>query len=151
MKTNPPEHKRSLVFYVIALLIFGAGIVFILKSGSQFRPDKPRTEINGDYKGTPSSNVANVIGPKPTGLAHLLLDHAKGPLSTLLIQIIIIVLAAKLVGGLFKRKGQPSVIGEMIAGKVRAAGSCVLPAVAEEHHLAAVLGGAAKDRPADDL
>ena len=37
-------------------------------------------------------------------------------LTLLLLQIVVILVAARLVGGLFKRMGQPQVIGEMVAG-----------------------------------
>ncbi len=38
------------------------------------------------------------------------------PLLTLLPQIVVIVIAARVVGGLFHRLGQPAVVGEMVAG-----------------------------------
>ena len=43
-------------------------------------------------------------------------DHASSSLGLLLLQITVILLVARLVGGLFVRMGQPRVIGEIIAG-----------------------------------
>ena len=40
----------------------------------------------------------------------------KEPLSRLLLQVIVIVLTTRLVGALFSRWGQPSVVGEVLAG-----------------------------------
>jgi predicted Kef-type K+ transport protein len=56
-----------------------------------------------------------------SGLAHagqMLRDNLRDPLSLLLVQLILIVLLARIFGALFTRFGQPSVIGEMIAGIV---------------------------------
>ena len=47
---------------------------------------------------------------------RVFLDNLRHPLSQLLIQLTVIVGAARVVGGLFRKIGQPSVIGEMIAG-----------------------------------
>ena len=47
-----------------------------------------------------------------------LLDNLHHPLAILLAQIITIILAAKLFGWIFKRVGQPTVMGEIVAGIV---------------------------------
>ena len=118
MKTDRAEPRYSLVFYAIAIAIFGAGIFFILNSGSELRPDKPVSEIRDEYTTIAPSKTTDIVEAKPSNIVSVLLDHAKGSLSILLIQIITIVLAARLAGALFKKIGQPSVIGEMIAGIV---------------------------------
>lgn len=45
-----------------------------------------------------------------------MMHNVQHPLALLLLQIIAIILAARVVGGFFRKIGQPSVIGEMIAG-----------------------------------
>lgn len=50
------------------------------------------------------------------GLQVLSGSPHRDPLATLLIQIVIIVAAARVVGALFQRIGQPSVVGEIAAG-----------------------------------
>ena len=50
------------------------------------------------------------------GITHTLVENLKSPLSILLLQIIVIVLAAKVLGTLCLKIRQPPVIGEMIAG-----------------------------------
>jgi Kef-type K+ transport system membrane component KefB len=46
----------------------------------------------------------------------VLIEKLHDPLALLLLQIVVIVLATRCVGSLFVRMGQPSVIGEMLAG-----------------------------------
>jgi Kef-type K+ transport system membrane component KefB len=55
-------------------------------------------------------------GAADTGPLAQLRDHLRDPLPLLLLQVVVIVLAARLVGRLFGRWGQAPVIGEMIAG-----------------------------------
>jgi Kef-type K+ transport system membrane component KefB len=47
---------------------------------------------------------------------NVLLDSFHSPLARLLFQFLVIILATRLVGSLFKRFGQPAVIGEITAG-----------------------------------
>ncbi len=49
---------------------------------------------------------------------HSMVENLQHPLAILLAQIVTIILAARLFGWLFRKIGQPSVIGEMIAGIV---------------------------------
>jgi Kef-type K+ transport system membrane component KefB len=56
----------------------------------------------------------------PTGgfslFSHLILEHIQSSTGLLLLQIIIILVTCRIVGMLFKKIGQPTVIGEIIAG-----------------------------------
>lgn len=45
-----------------------------------------------------------------------LINNLKHPLALILIQIIVIIIAARIMGWIFRKIGQPSVIGEIIAG-----------------------------------
>jgi len=51
-----------------------------------------------------------------SNIGSVLRGHLREPLSILLLQIIVILIAARLINGLFLKVGQPPVIGEMIAG-----------------------------------
>jgi Kef-type K+ transport system membrane component KefB len=108
--------KKNLLFYIVALSVFGAGIAFILESGSRLDKnasavDKAKTErespasaqLEESENGLPQSGKMPRQSPRST-------------LSILLLQIIVIIIAARLLGGLFLKLGQPAVIGEMIAG-----------------------------------
>ncbi len=67
-----------------------------------------------------ASRAALPLMPAPPtadgGALAQLRHHLHDALPLLLLQVVVIVLAARLVGGLFRRWGQPAVIGEMIAG-----------------------------------
>lgn len=88
---------------MILLLVFGSGIWFTLHQGSYL----------------PSAPDANLSLPPVTGspsFSSLLLTEFQHPISLLLAQIVVIVLAARIFSFIFKRIGQPAVIGEIIAG-----------------------------------
>lgn len=97
------------------LLIFGAGIWFILEAGSRLNRDRIVTSSESAPL-HPSSSRANKPESDQTDIASVLGENLRGPLSILLMQIIIIILVARFAGRLFLKIGQPPVIGEMIAG-----------------------------------
>jgi Kef-type K+ transport system membrane component KefB len=84
--------RRTLVFYLSTLLIFGLGIVAIVRYGDRV------------------SAVAGAQVPAGTTAAP------PNALSILLLQIIVIVVATRAVGYLCNRVRQPAVIGEVLAG-----------------------------------
>src|SRR5206468_8458112 len=95
---------RNFVFYLAVLLLFGTGIYLIVSYGSRL----------------PAAPAHSGVGPEGAkasgGIAAAFLDNLAAPLSILLLQVIAIVVAARALGALFLRLGQPSVIGEMVAG-----------------------------------
>src|SRR5439155_2863713 len=70
----------------------------------------------GAALGAHDSRAAALHGATDSGLAATLHANLRHPLSVLLVQLIVIVLAARGMGALFARLGQPPVIGEMVAG-----------------------------------
>jgi Kef-type K+ transport system membrane component KefB len=108
---------KNLLLYVAVLLIFGAGIYFIMQAGSQPRPSE---SVNGQKSEAitqpSSSSQPDGIHPRSNSAFSFLRDNLQGPLSLLLLQIIVIIIAARMVGNLFLKIGQPAVVGEMIAG-----------------------------------
>ncbi|HEX5757627.1 MAG TPA: cation:proton antiporter [Thermoanaerobaculia bacterium] len=97
---------RNLIFYIAVLLLFGAGIAGILQVGAELRP-APAARL--DAPATPPAAA-------PDGLAATLRDNLHHPFAILLLQVLVIVAAARLLGAICRRIGQPPVIGEMIAG-----------------------------------
>lgn len=93
--------KRGLVvYYVSTLLLFGAGIAFALLKGSRLE-------------------VARAAAPAAAAAAARqpgVLEALSHPLPLLLVQLILVVVAARACGALFQRLGQPPVIGEIVAG-----------------------------------
>ncbi len=107
---------KNLFFYVAVLLVFGTGIWFILRSGAHLQPDAAVSA-----KAAPAVQTHPGVGPEVKkapggGIVRTLIDNVQSPLSILLLQVIIIVAAARLLGALFHKIGQPPVIGEMVAG-----------------------------------
>jgi Kef-type K+ transport system membrane component KefB len=107
--------SRNLLFYFAVLVIFGAGIFFILESGSQLRPGETVEQAQVPAA-SPSAAQPDNSQHSSGGLASLFKNNMREPLSILLLQIILIIIAARVVGRIFLRLGQPAVIGEMIAG-----------------------------------
>ena len=99
--------RRNILFYVASLCIFGIGVYFLLTSGRHLQPT---STVNSDHVAViaPSSSATN--------LDRTLSENLQQPLSILLLQVIAIIVAARLVGRLFLKMGQPAVIGEMVAG-----------------------------------
>ncbi|MEA2561046.1 MAG: hypothetical protein QOH06_2550 [Acidobacteriota bacterium] len=92
--------RRHLLHYSILLVVSIVGLLALLSFGARLQPPVPLgTEVAA------STDLA-------AGLRETLAD----PLSRLLLQIVVIVVAARLAGKLFRRMGQPAVIGEMVAG-----------------------------------
>ncbi len=106
--------RRNLLFYVAALLLFGTGVYFLLGFGRHLQPtgtvssDAVVVAVNSHTLSQPESSFSSLVSSLSDNLQH--------PLSILLLQVIVIVVAARLVGLLFLRMGQPAVIGEMVAG-----------------------------------
>lgn len=105
---------RNFIFYVVTLALFGAGIYFILHYGSK---------LPGGTAQSPEASSAPAhpgVGPETKaqadGITAALVENLKSPISILLLQVIVIVVAARALGALFRKIGQPSVIGEMVAG-----------------------------------
>lgn len=98
--------RKSVVFYVAVLLLFGAGIYLILGYGSRLQA--PVGDVSASSAAVATAQAAATEGG--------FLAPLKEPLSLLLLQVIIIVVAARALGTLFSRIGQPAVIGEMVAG-----------------------------------
>jgi hypothetical protein len=99
--------KRSLFVYLAILALFGSVIYLALEQGRHL--PAPTTE-------SPVARAATSAGHDHASLWAPLQMHLQEPLSRLLLQVIVIVLATRLVGALFARFGQPAVVGEVLAG-----------------------------------
>ncbi|MGC3943170.1 MAG: cation:proton antiporter [Chryseolinea sp.] len=96
--------SRTLIFYVLVIGAFGALIYWIANQGTAMEVGR------------------NIVKPEAgdsfqefaTGFLH----NLKHPLAILLAQIVSIILVARLFGWICQRIGQPSVVGEIVAGIV---------------------------------
>lgn len=94
---------KNLLFYIAVVLMSIGGIWFVLHQGAGLKP-----AVDAAVVSAPAASEG--------GSLDVLLDNLHHPLSVLLLQIVVIVVAARSLGAIFKRFGQPPVIGEMVAG-----------------------------------
>jgi K+:H+ antiporter len=107
--------SRNVVFYLAVLILFGTGIYFILDYGSKLPGSAASPASAAAVQAHPGVGPEAAKAP-PGGIAESFIDNFKAPLSILLLQVIVIVVAARALGAVFLKLGQPSVIGEMVAG-----------------------------------
>ena len=110
--------KRNLAVYLLLIAGFGLGIYFALHAGKRLelvRQSLPAA-LGGQVLASTTTNApaGDVLSSTWQGIR----DHLREPVSLLLVQLLLIVILARLFGSLFVRLGQPSVIGEMVAGIV---------------------------------
>ena len=91
--------RKHLLSYAVLVAISVVGLSWLLGLGAGLEAGKVTKQASSSVDIT-------------AGLRETLGD----PLSILLLQIVVIVVAARLMGTLFRKMGQPSVIGEMLAG-----------------------------------
>ncbi len=98
---------RTLLFYTITLAVFGFLMFFVIKLGTGL-------EIQNNAGGQVMEKIApgNVVDHFFETMHHNL-NH---PLSILLLQIITVIFIARTFGYIFNKIGQPTVIGEIVAG-----------------------------------
>lgn len=99
------KNVKNSIFYIIVTGGFSAMIYWILAQGKFL-------EIGRNIV------VANSTNSQWTEFLVSLLHNVKHPLAILLAQIITIIIVARFFGWMFRKIGQPTVIGEIIAGIV---------------------------------
>ena len=104
---------KRLALYFLGLILFGLCIAFTLEAGR-----KLPAPAGGPASISPAdpNNVAAAASAPSASLLANLRENFKDPLTRLFLQLIVIVMAARVCGGLAAKAGQPSVIGEMVAG-----------------------------------
>ena len=104
--------KWSTFFYVAIVAGLGTVIYFIIQQGNSLQKAISTTQQIQQNRNTTTGN--NSFDMFSNSFNHNLTD----PLAMLLLQIIVIIGFARLFGFLFKKIGQPVVIGEIVAGIV---------------------------------
>jgi len=104
--------RKQVLSYLTLLIAFGIGIAATLQLGTRLHP--------GDgLAGQAISFAPAAAEPPPSvgrGAPAALLRQLHEPLSILLLQVIVVIATSRAVGLLFRRVGQPAVVGEMFAG-----------------------------------
>lgn len=93
--------RKNLLFYIALVAVSAIGISVLLNLGAGLQPPAVTTAAAAAEHG---------------GIASFLRESLQDPLSILLLQVALIVAAARLMGALFAKMKQPPVIGEMAAG-----------------------------------
>jgi len=103
------SRPTNYVYYFSMLAIFVAGIWLILAAGSKRNSPQHLPNVSSTITETPATSSTQSV----TRIFRL---EERSPVSILLLQIIVIIVVAKVFAAIFRRIGQPPVMGEMVAG-----------------------------------
>lgn len=95
---------KNIAFYFITIVVFAILIYFVINNGKSLEAAKNISTATGNYNATFDQ------------INELVKHNITHPLAILLLQIITIIFFARTFGFIFNKLGQPSVIGEIIAG-----------------------------------
>lgn len=101
MKTK--QRYTPLICYALLFLLFAGGIGYVAHLGSERYPEEVGTRVTG---------LDEAFGIFHQSVEH----HLSSTIGLLLLQILVILFVARVMGALFRRIGQPAVIGEICAG-----------------------------------
>lgn len=101
--------SRSLIYYLVMLLVFGGLMYFIIKEG-EARQIQEAISV--------SNEASHDLKEGFFVFKDLLMHHVESSIGILLLQIIVILITCRLFGWLFAKMQQPTVIGEIVAGIV---------------------------------
>lgn len=96
--------KKSVFFYLVTLTLFGLAAYGVIHQGHLL-------EVNRALSSTASVAQSG-------GAVSGMLDQLRHPLPMLILQILVVLVAAQLFAWMASRVGQPTVVGEIIAGIV---------------------------------
>lgn len=100
---------RSIAFYLMMILFFGLLMYFIIKAGEHHQLERDIPLFN---------NSSHTLSDGFNTFIQSVSAHIQSSLGIILLQIIVILITCRLFNWLFTKIGQPSVIGEIIAGIV---------------------------------
>lgn len=124
--------SKNLAFYVVVLVLFGAGTGLLLSLGSRLQPDAALSRPVAASQAQAPAHSGPEGKAAGGGIARVLVENVQSPLSLLLLQVVLIVAAARGLGSLARKIGQPPVVGEIIAGVLL--GPSLLGALAPAAH-----------------
>ncbi|HYG20749.1 MAG TPA: cation:proton antiporter [Ohtaekwangia sp.] len=103
--------NKNLLFYLITIVVFGSVMYGITRMGERLETGKSREVAREVIQSHENADAFQLFGES----FHHNLVH---PLAVLILQIIAIIFVARIFGFIFNKVGQPTVIGEIIAGIV---------------------------------
>lgn len=109
---------KHLVFYALIILIFGAGVWSVLYFGDKILSSHVTTvdQSETSLELPPTKDAGSI---DPIGIYGTMRHYVKNlrhPVGVFLLQMLIIVTACTTLGAFFHKVGQPTVIGEIVAG-----------------------------------
>jgi len=106
---------KKLLTYIILIGAFASLTWFVINMGNQIiRPEKKIVISNDSYSFNDKAQPVTIDSNE--NVFQQFFTNVKYPLSILLLQVIIILITSRIFGFIFKRLGQQTVIGEIIAG-----------------------------------
>lgn len=116
--------KKISLFYIFLIFLFILSLGFILQTGQNLESEKENfhsSQISPEKSTKTKNHPAKTVSLRPDfldmeAMGKIFSGHLKQPISRLLLQLIIIMLSARFFGKLATILGQPSVIGEILAG-----------------------------------
>ncbi len=114
MSDTKPLTLKYLLPYVAIVLVFGLGIWLIVTTGARQYSQTTNPSVAAPQNPSAAQVQATPKRSSPEGI----LAHLKTPFVILLLQLVVIIIAARVVGRLFTKIGQPPVMGEIVAGIV---------------------------------
>lgn len=115
MSDSPSVNTRHYLTYLALLLIFGAGIWLILAIGTRQHPS-PAAPSPAVGQASPAASSSSTASAQT--YIETIRGNLRSSLSILLLQLVVIIIAARLFGSLFRHFAQPRVMGEIVAGIV---------------------------------
>ncbi|GEP41677.1 cation:proton antiporter [Brevifollis gellanilyticus] len=102
--------NKNTLLYLLTLAVTVVGIMGVLHFGASL-PAPEGVAVVAQATAAPAAG-SSVVGAMQAGL----MANFHHPLSHLFVQLLVIIMASRLVSWLFTRMGQPGVVGEMAAG-----------------------------------
>jgi len=101
--------KKRVIFYILTIILFGSLLLLTLKLGKELEVSKLIPDFSEKaFQPSSGNNFLTAI--------NNFLNNFQHPLAILILQILTIILVARLFGWMMNKIGQPTVIGEIIAG-----------------------------------
>ncbi len=107
--------KKYFIIYILIITFFSALIYVVIEKGNNLVPQSKSIGFTNETAVNSSTNK-NLTNLNPNESQYL--TNIKSPLALFLLQIIIILIISRFFGILLVKIGQPSVVGEIIAGIV---------------------------------
>ena len=119
MLNSSTFNAKNYLYYLVLLAVFGVGIWFILATGSSLTSRRPLANSpNESVSVSTSSTTSTEPATHQMYLTRIFKENLRSTLGILLLQIITIIVIAKIFAEIFRRIGQPPVMGEIVAGIV---------------------------------